>query len=158
MQLGQLPALGAGKGKLGRKEKRKAKRDDGKLNRAKHFEGKKRRALELEAKEEEEILAPAPPTKKIKLAPPPPPPPAAAPIKSTTPLERMLAKQEASQAGPVSATRKKSQVESTEDLEIAWLEAKLGVRGGGPTTAMEKGKWNEEIMDDGLDGTFLSRL
>lgn len=152
VELGRLPA--AGKGKSGRKERRKEKRDGGKAARAKHFASKKRPAEEVEDEEEEEEIVEKPAPKKIKTAPAP----VEAPKKKTTALERLLAKQEGGNDSPVDLKRKKNNVESTEDREIAWLEAKLGVRGG--PAAADKGKWNEEIMDDGLDGlsfAFLER-
>lgn len=163
--LGQIPK--PGKGKLGRKDRRKQLRNDSKANRAAHFAGKrkadddggspaplptpasassgagkgnkggagaKRRKVEVEAEEEEEVeVAPAPKQAKAK----------------TTALERMLAKQE---GGVVDSGRKKSKAEGYEDDEIAWLEAKLGVRG--PATKAEKGKWKDEFMDDGLEGQY----
>lgn len=145
VELGHLPA--AGKGKLGRKEKRKAARDGGKAARAKHFAGKKRKAEEVEQAEEseEEEIVEKPIVKKKKVLEK-----SVEPVKKTTALERLLAKQEGGNEGIVDPKRKKNNVESTEDREIAWLEAKLGVRGG--PTPTEKGKWNEEITDDGLDG------
>lgn len=145
MELGHLPA--AGKGKLGRKEKRKAARDGGKAARAKHFAGKKRKAEEADEAEESEVeeIIEQPVVKKAKKVLEKP----VEPAQKTTALERLLAKQERGNE-VVDPKRKKNNVDSTEDREIAWLEAKLGVRGG--PTPMEKGKWNEEIMDDGLDG------
>lgn len=54
--------------------------------------------------------------------------------KKPTALEKMLAKQQGTKAGP------KSTLEANEDAEIAWLEAKLGKTS------------KDEFQDDGLDG------
>lgn len=152
VELGHLPS---GKKAKARKEKRKAARNDGKAARAEHFAKKKRALQEVEdegeeEEEEEEIKQPVQKKKKVaavvvKSIP--------EPVVKTTALERMLAKQQGVAAGNVDVKRKKNKVESTEDQEIAWLEAKLGVRGGAPVASSEKGKWKEEYMDDGLDGT-----
>lgn len=159
VDLGKLPALG--KGKSGRKERRKSQRDDGKAARAEHFASKKRKAEGIEEEPVEEVGKKhvgksekgnqQPDKKKLKSAV------VAPPIKPVaayqTPLEKLLAKQEG-KANPVDVKRKRTKVESTEDQEIAWLEAKLGVRNGPPTTdKSEKGKWKEEYLEDGLDGT-----
>lgn len=159
VDLGKLPALG--KGKSGRKERRKSQRDDGKAARAEHFASKKRKAEGIEEEVVEEVEKKdvgksekgnqQPDKKKLKSAV------VAPPIKLVaayqTPLEKLLAKQEG-KANPVDVKRKRTKVESTEDQEIAWLEAKLGVRNGPPTTdKSEKGKWKEEYLEDGLDGT-----
>lgn len=156
VSLGKLPALSSGGGS--RKDKRaaasasakskKRSRGDGGRNgdptgsiaRAAHFANKK-------IKMDESSASAAAPSASSS---------SAAPITTVkhTPLERLLAKQQAaSTGGAVDPTRKKNKVESTEDQEIAWLEAKLGVRGGPPVaTASERGKWKEEYHDDGLDG------
>jgi len=157
--LGQLPK--PGKGKLGRKDRRKQQRNDSKANRAAHFAGKRK------ADDDSPEPAPAPSGKPAKVKPEagakrrkvavaevdeaheePVAAPAGKKAKQTA-LERMLAKQE---RGGVDPERKKSKVEGHEDDEIAWLEAKLGVRPGGPATKAEKGKWKDEFLDDGLDG------
>lgn len=150
--LGQIPK--PGKGKLGRKDRRKQQRNDSKANRAAHFAGKRK------AEDNDEPPAPAPKAakagagkvreaKRRKVEVESEEEAVAAPVKKakTTALERMLAKQE---GGGVDVGRKKSKVEGYEDDEIAWLEAKLGVRG--PATKAEKGKWKDEFMDDGLEG------
>lgn len=151
VELGKLPA--AGKSKSGRKEKRKIKRDESKSNRAKHFAEKKRKVETIES-EAEEVIEIERPIKKSKVAVKP----AEVVVeKKMTPLERLLAKQEKGNSS-IDIKRKKNKVESTEDLEIAWLEAKLGVRGGPPDTSKaDHGKWNEEMEEDGLDGEFLLR-
>lgn len=152
--LGHIPA--PGKGKLGRKERRKAARTDGSAARAEHFAKKKRKA-EQGDDEEEEVQPEASgsgsrPEKKRKKGDVEKP--VAVPKAKQTPLERLLAKQEGKEV--VDPARKRNKVESTEDKEIAWLEAKLGVRGGPPTE--EKGKWKDEFADDGLDGALLVLL
>lgn len=146
--LGQLPK--PGKGKLGRKDRRKAARQDGKQNRAAHFA--KRKAEQDEQSEDEPAPAPQPkPQPKSEPAPKrrkvAEPEPEREPAKKQSALERMLAKQEGTVVDP---ERAKSKAESYEDQEIAWLEAKLGVRG--PQAKAEKGKWKDEFQDDGLDG------
>lgn len=159
--LGHIPK--PGKGKLGRKEKRKAAREGVKGARAAHFSGgeggKKRKS------EEEEEEVPQQGGKRAKPNPTPaaadvaepetaaPPPPAPKPHQ--TPLERLLAKQESRSSPAASKKKKKNPAESAEDLEIAWLEAKLGVRGGDPALKdKEGGMWKGEMRDDGLDGEF----
>ncbi|KAL8286586.1 hypothetical protein RQP46_004603 [Phenoliferia psychrophenolica] len=143
----ELESLGhLKKPKQSRREKRKAQRSDGKDARAEHFAQKKRKAGAQEGEEEEEQdEAPAKKRKttgKDKDAP--------APAAHMTPLEKLLRKQEGGVV--VDEKRKKNKAESNEDKEIAWLEAKLGVRG--PPSAAEKGKWKDEFADDGLDDLF----
>lgn len=158
VSLGRIPALG--KGKTGRKERRKAARTDGNAAKAAHFAQKKRKADEQD-EVDEEAAAPVASTsrdgpsnpKRKKAAPAPVVEPTPPPKKMTT-LERMVAKQQGTAA--VNPARKKNKVESTEDQEIAWLEAKLGVRGGAP--AEEKGKWKNEYTEDGLDGESRARV
>lgn len=155
--LGHLPK--PGKGKLGRKERRKSARNDGSAARAEHFANKKRKAQELEGQEQEQDDereggegAGAPSSsknaKKSKVEQK-----GTMQLVKMTPLERLLAKQEGTLPSEVQA-RKKNKVETVEDKEIAWLEAKLGVRGGPPTAAAakDKGKWKDEFQEDGLDG------
>lgn len=159
-ELGHLPK--PGKGKLGRKEKRKAARNDSKANRAAHFAQKaaNKRKADGEHSDPEPEAAPAPVETKrrkvdTKLKEKPTPLPAVEePKKKKTTLEKMLDKQTRAQNGGVDPERKKNVAETNEDKEIAWLEAKLGVRGGPPVTAKEKGKgkWKDEYADDGLDG------
>lgn len=156
VESGALPPLSNKKSKLGRKDKRKAARNDGKQARAEHFANKKRKAEEVaaaveeEEEEEEEVAVKnvEPEKKKQKTTS------LVAPVVKTTALERLLAKQQRREDGVVDPKRKKNLVESTEDQEIAWLEAKLGIRGG-PPVASEKGKWKEEFFEDGLDGSSL---
>jgi hypothetical protein len=157
VESGALPPLSNNKkSKLGRKDKRKAVRNDGKQARAEHFANKKRKAHEVAAQEEEEeaeeeTAKKVEPEKKKQKSTQASSISAITPVVKTTPLERLLAKQERKEVGVVDPKRKKNLVESTEDQEIAWLEAKLGIRGG-PPVASEKGKWKEEFLDDGLDG------
>ncbi|KAK4703862.1 nucleolar MIF4G domain-containing protein 1, partial [Phenoliferia sp. Uapishka_3] len=142
------------KPKQSRREKRKAQRSDGKVARAEHF-AKKRKAGDEEDEVEEVAPEPKGKGKKGKDEP------AASKKRKTeneakdskpkahqTPLEKLLAKQE---GGVVDVKRTKNKLESNEDKEIAWLEAKLGVRG---PTAAEKGKWKDDFADDGLDDLF----
>ena len=153
VELGKLPA--AGKSKGDRKEKRKIKRDESKTNRAKHFAEKKRKVEEVESEPEEVEEIIERPIKKSKIVPKPV---EKVVEKKMTPLERLLAKQTMGTSS-VDVKRKKNKVESTEDLEIAWLEAKLGVRGGPPESSKaDHGKWNEEMEEDGLDGKILKSL
>lgn len=152
VSLGRIPEQ-AVKSKGNRKQKRKQLRLDTKASANSHNQSKgkpKLVAAQPESEPDEPELVKEPQRKKVKVA-------VAAPVvvppAKQTPLERLLAKQEAKAGGVVDVTRKKTQVESTEDLEIAWLEAKLGVRGGNPADSKaEKGKWKEEYLDDGLDG------
>ena len=111
--LGHLPA--PGKGKLGRKERRKAARTDGSAARAEHFAKKKRKAEEGEEEEEVQPEASgsgARPEKKRKKGEVEPP---VALRAKQTPLERLLAKQEGKEV--VDPARKKNKVESTEDKD-----------------------------------------
>lgn len=147
-QLGHLK-----KPKLSRKDKRKANRSDGKQARADHF-ANKRKADDDEPAGPPEVAKDEPAKKKRKQDAAAAPPSAAEtkPAPRRTALEKLLAKQEGE---VVDEKRPKSKVESNEDKEIAWLEAKLGVRG---PAAKAKGKWKEEFADDGLDGpSFLFR-
>lgn len=168
--LGKLKPLKINKKNLGRKERRKEERNDGKKNRADHFANKKRKADEEaglnmgqdeEEEEEKEKEVEEPRKKKSKPTPVPTPSlPIAKVIPYQTPLEKLLAKQTGSNSAVDTRRANKSKLESTEDLEIAWLEAKLGVRGGPPPSANKakgsdkesKGKWKEEYLEDGLDG------
>lgn len=162
--MGHLPAKG--KGKLGRKEKRKAAREGAKQARAAHFgskaaaeaqqqekKGKGKRKAEESAQEDDE---PAPAPKKSKSASSAAAP---APTPHQTPLEKLLAKQErAANPSAASSGRKKSAQELAEDQEIAWLEAKLGVRNGDPSDKKAtKGATKGEMMEDGLDGACRRR-
>lgn len=163
IELGHLPKNGKGKGS--RKEKRKAARNDSKANRAAHFAQKAKRKADEDDDEPEPapapVAAPSGASKRRKLDSDPTPKPKATPApiaeppaKKKTALEKMLDKQTRAASGGVDPERKKNVAETNEDKEIAWLEAKLGVRGGPPLTAKEKGKgkWKDEYADDGLDG------
>ncbi|GAA5834969.1 hypothetical protein JCM5353_003339 [Sporobolomyces roseus] len=165
-ELGKIAPLPNKSGKLGRKDRRKDKRNESKVNRAKNQSNKRSR-------EDEPLVQPT--TKKLKkesnekksvkfngLPPPTSSPPpteaAAAPksiLKKQTPLEKLLAKQEGRNE-PVDVIKKKGKKNLTdEDKEIAWLEAKLGLTGPpGQLTKKDKGKWKEEFAEDGLDELF----
>lgn len=140
--LGHIPKKSAS-----RKEKRKENRaKSGQANRDEHFANKKGKRQERdddddagEGEEEEEEGG-----KKVRFEDE-----KEKEKPKQTPLEKLLAKQEGGGGGSSSSIypkRKKSKVESVEDKEIAWLEAKLG--------AKSKGKWKDEMVDDGLDDLF----
>lgn len=176
--LGQLPKQS--KGKLGRKQQRQQKRQQIKQNRAQHFsnagntnsteggstpaagitaangKGKKRATNDDEpARESTE-----PTSKRAKIQPVTasqststqtlPSAPIEPPRKQTA-LEKMLEKQQRqANGGVVPARLNRSNAESVEDREIAWLEAKLGMRG--PVSGVNK----DELVDDGLDGKVFT--
>lgn len=179
-ELGKIAPLPTKAGKLGRKDRRKDKRNEAKQNRAKNQQKRSRND------EDEEALAAPPPSKKKKqqekaaVEPPsagpdkkkkekksvkfegldpasssPPPP---EPKKKQTPLEKLLAKQEGKNgSGGVDIVAKKGGRKNMtdEDKEIAWLEAKLGLTGPpGQMSKKDKGKWKEEFAEDGLDGMY----
>lgn len=132
-----------------RKEKRKLQRE-AKKGRKGNGDGDrsqqaKKRPVEPASEPEVELEQPQP--KKLKIAAEPV---EKVKVKKQTDLERLLAKQE----GPVRAAsgKRTKKVETDEDREIAWLEAKLGLQAG---RSKEKGKWREEIEEDGLDGQSL---
>ncbi|GAA5825170.1 hypothetical protein JCM11251_006128 [Rhodosporidiobolus azoricus] len=136
------------KGRLGRKDRRRAERGQSKQNRAAHQgAGKKRPADEDEGEEpiastsrvRVEAAAAQPAKKKAKVDLPAK---EEEPRKKQTALEKLLAKQERGN-GP-DPERKRSKNETDEDKEIAWLEWKL---------KHEKGKGKEED-EDGLDDLF----
>ncbi|GAA6021711.1 hypothetical protein JCM11491_001389 [Sporobolomyces phaffii] len=167
-ELGRIAPLPTKAGKLGRKDRRKDKRNETKQNRAKNQQKRSR------TDDDEDV--PPPPKKKAKDSAPPPepkkdkksvkfaglapessPPPAPAPSKKQTPLEKLLAKQEGKAGGGVDVVAKKGGRKNMtdEDKEIAWLEAKLGLSGPpGQMTKKDKGKWKEEFAEDGLDELF----
>ncbi|GAA5973652.1 hypothetical protein JCM21900_006752 [Sporobolomyces salmonicolor] len=146
------------RGRLGRKDQRKAKRDQAKQNKAQHQQkGKKRPSEDQQpqpstSKPSQDVGEPS--KKRVKLSTDSDavaaPAPATAPKKKQTPLEKLLAKQERGSAPD--PERKKSKLETDEDREIAWLEAKLGLQGG--LSAKDKQKWKEEFAEDGLDELF----
>ncbi|GAA5858791.1 hypothetical protein JCM1840_006558 [Sporobolomyces johnsonii] len=146
------------KGRPGRKDQRKAKRDQAKQNKANHQQKSKKRPSE-DPQPHASTSNPSqdggePSKKRVKLSTDSDaaasPAPAAAPRKKQTPLEKLLAKQERGTAPD--PERKKSKLETDEDREIAWLEAKLGLQGG--LSAKDKQKWKEEFAEDGLDELF----
>ncbi|GAA5895536.1 Sgd1p [Sporobolomyces salmoneus] len=174
-ELGKIAPLPSKAGKLGRKDRRKDKRNEAKVNRAKNQQKRTRSEVE----HEESNAAPPRPQKKhkdepvvtkdtkkekksVKFAgleeePASSPPPA--PQKKQTPLEKLLAKQQGggkSGSGVDVVAKKGGRKNMTdEDKEIAWLEAKLGLQGPeGQMTKKDKGKWKEEFAEDGLDELF----
>ncbi|GAA5901895.1 hypothetical protein JCM8208_006632 [Rhodotorula glutinis] len=167
-QLGHLPP-NSNNPRKSRKERRKDKRTQPKLNRKLAHEGpspassRKRPADDAAAtstapsssSSSRNPQPPAPPAKRTKVAHAPPDTDsittAAAPAK-TTALERRLAKQERG-TGPDLRTRKKDPAATDEDREIAWLEAKLGLQQKALTSA-EKGRMRSEFDDDGLGELF----
>ncbi|ORY50692.1 hypothetical protein BCR35DRAFT_21568, partial [Leucosporidium creatinivorum] len=166
--LGHIPI--PGKGKLGRKEKRKAAREETEQRRASHFggaataaggaeQGAKGKGKGKRKAEQQEQQQQQQPSKRSKVdsAPVPSSAEPPAPKAHQTPLEKLLLKQQARAAPAASSStgRAKSGAELAEDQEIAWLEAKLGVRGGDPNDKKsEKGAWKGEMMEDGLDDLF----
>ncbi|GAA5933268.1 hypothetical protein JCM10213_001236 [Rhodosporidiobolus nylandii] len=154
-ELGHIQPLKNG-GRLGRKDRRKAERNQSKQNRAasQQQQGKRRRGEDDDGEEEKrqpvastskaKVEKTEPAKKRVKFD-------AVAeaeeqPKKKQTALEKLLAKQERGN-GP-DPTRKRNKNETDEDKEIAWLEYKLGMH-----PASEKGKAKQED-DDGLDDLF----
>ncbi|GAA5991058.1 hypothetical protein JCM10908_006519 [Rhodotorula pacifica] len=176
-QLGHIEPQQAGKGRLGRKDRRKAERNAPKQHRAQSQNAKKRGAdsqdppapgpvasqqpvastSKAPATKSTKAQDDAPPAKKrartadsaheASAAVPPSPPP---PARKQTALEKLAAKQE--RGGGPDPTRKRNRNETDEDKEIAWLEAKLGVPGG--ISRAEKGKMKAEYDEDGLGDLF----
>lgn len=163
-QLGHIDPQPAAKGRLGRKDRRKAERNAPKQNRAQNqgAAASKKRGADEQPPVASTSDAPVgtrpddatrPPAKKrartadageTSAAPPP------QPAKPQTALEKLMAKQERG-SGP-DPTRKRNRNETDEDKEIAWLEAKLGAPGG--LSRSEKGKMKAEFDDDGLGGEY----
>ncbi|GAA5927036.1 Sgd1p [Sporobolomyces koalae] len=168
-ELGKIAPLPTKAGKLGRKDRRKDKRNETKQNRAKNQQKR--------ARTDEADAPPPPPPKKLKpdsavakpsnkksvkfdglpdvpSSSPPPPEPAAKP--KQTALEKLLAKQQGRSTSVDVVSKKGGRKNMTdEDKEIAWLEAKLGLTGPpGQLTKKDKGKWKEEFAEDGLDELF----
>lgn len=168
-QLGHIDPQPAAKGRLGRKDRRKAERNAPKQNRAQNQGGaaSKKRSADEQPPVASTSKAPVgtrqddatqPPAKKrartadsgetsatpaAAVAAPPP-----HPAKPQTALEKLMAKQERG-SGP-DPTRTRNRNETDEDKEIAWLEAKLGAPGG--LSRSEKGKMKAEFDEDGLGG------
>lgn len=166
-QLGHIDPQPAAKGRLGRKDRRKAERNAPKQNRAQHQAGaasKKRGADEQPpvastskassgTRQDDATQPPAKKRARTDESGETSAAPAAAaappqPAKPQTALEKLMAKQERG-SGP-DPTRKRNRNETDEDKEIAWLEAKLGAPGG--LSRSEKGKMKAEFDDDGLGG------
>ncbi|GAA6064075.1 hypothetical protein JCM10212_002717 [Sporobolomyces blumeae] len=169
-QLGRIAPQPTKHGKLGRKDRRKDKRNEAKLNRAKN-QKRNRTAND----DDDDDARPPPvaststdnkavtrPQKRVRIDAPSSDPPAAqddddraganAKPKQTA-LEKLVAKQEkASGVQPDQVGARRGKHMTDEDKEIAWLEAKLGLHPG--LTAKDKGKWKEEFADDGLDELF----
>ena len=169
-QLGHLPP-NSNNPRKSRKERRKDKRTQPKLNRKLAHEAHPASTRKRPADDDHHAAStstapsstssssrtpPAPPAKRTKVAHPPPDADsaatatAAAPQTKTTALERRLAKQERG-TGPDPRTRTKDPAATDEDREIAWLEAKLGLQQKALTSA-ERGRMRSEFDDDGLGG------
>ncbi|SCV73490.1 BQ2448_7416 [Microbotryum intermedium] len=69
-----------------------------------------------------------------------------------TPLEKLLAKQQ--RASAPDPFRTKPRLESVEDREIAWLEAKLGMHRDAPAFLEERSNMKREFEEDGLKDLF----
>lgn len=179
-QLGQLEPQNQAKSRLGRKDRRKAERNQPKQNRAQHQGGptptaaganKKRTAADALERERAPVASTSTATTGAEVQQP-----AKKRAKTTgdevetaiastaattraeapaapkmTALEKRLAKQERG-VGPDPA-RKRSKGETDDDKEIAWLEAKLGLPRG--LTKAEKGKMKAEYDEDGLGGESI---
>jgi nucleolar MIF4G domain-containing protein 1 len=168
-QLGHIDPQPAAKGRLGRKDRRKAERNAPKQNRAQNQGGptasKKRGADEQPpvastskasdgTRQDDATQPPAKKRARTADSDETSAAPAAAPLapaKPQTALEKLMAKQERG-SGP-DPTRKRNRNETDEDKEIAWLEAKLGAPGG--LSRSEKGKMKAEFDDDGLGGEYF---
>jgi len=160
-ELGKIAPLPNKSGKLGRKDRRKDKRNESKINRAKNQSNKRTREEEPPTTQNKKVKSQSGEKKSVKfnVASSPPPPTQEAPksiLKKQTPLEKLLAKQEGRKEPiDVVAIKKGKKNLTDEDKEIAWLEAKLGLTGPpGQLTKKDKGKWKEEFAEDGLDGEF----
>lgn len=165
-QLGHLP-LNSNNPPKSRKQRRKDKRTQPKLNRKLAHEGptaaapaatsssRKRRPDDSDSLPTPTSTAPShnPPAKRTKLAHPPEP---QAPHQlQQTPLERRLARQQG--PDPASAaSRRKDPAATDEDREIAWLEAKLGLQQQRGLTSAERGRMRSEFDEDGLGGASLA--
>ncbi|GAA5963013.1 hypothetical protein JCM8115_002588 [Rhodotorula mucilaginosa] len=167
-QLGHIDPQPAAKGRLGRKDRRKAERNAPKQHRAQNQGGptasKKRGADEQPpvastskasdgTRQDDATQPPAKKRARTADSGETSAAPAAAPLapaKPQTALEKLMAKQERG-SGP-DPTRKRNRNETDEDKEIAWLEAKLGAPGG--LSRSEKGKMKAEFDDDGLGDLF----
>lgn len=175
-QLGHIDPQNAGKGRLGRKDRRKQERKQPKQNRALHQNAAAAPAATTKKRPAAEDSGPAtkasvsstsqlskaeverPAKKRARFseqedaAEEPSPDAAAAPARKQTALEKRVAKQERGH-GP-DPERRRTKNDTDEDKEIAWLEAKLGLPRG--LSRAEKGKMKAEYDEDGLGGESLA--
>lgn len=157
--------------KVDRRSARKSKREEAKTKKSEYFTKKRDNGPPVSSSgpSKEPVLAvkkrPAPavvpenrPAKRPKLKDEVAPKPETKPSLSTpassdrpkarpTALERLVKKQS---AAPMATS--KSRQKDAEDDEIAWLEAKLGIRSKKGVKAKEKGAYGTAFSADGLDG------